>query len=153
MQGNRRGKEQAVSEVELCFDRVCELWEAHLEEKSLPMGYYFYVFTVGDREEEQVVYVGIRETANSLRFGYGQHVALTLHHPDLEGLKKRVYFAKATVRIRDTAINSTTKVLPLLPAEKGLIMGVSQYVEPNFQQSDGANPLVIAQGCSSCNGC
>lgn len=152
MQGGSKGTllhhhHQVVSTVEVCFDRVCALWEVSYEEKHLPQGYYFYVFTVGDREEEQVVYVGIRETAQSLQNSGtpGHYIALALHHPDLDGLRKRVYFGRANVNIRDTSPSASSssvrdkitsfqqqpqqiyiKTLPLLPTDKGLLAGSSQ---------------------------
>lgn len=52
--------------------------------------YPIYLITVGDGENERLVYIG-KTSSKSSRFSSG-HAALTkLHHPKYDGLSKRVY--------------------------------------------------------------
>lgn len=58
-----------------------------------------YLITAGEGEQERVVYVG--KTCSASRFRGGHAVALKLHHPEYEGLKKRVYRCSVLLHIHD----------------------------------------------------
>ena len=52
-----------------------------------------YFWTVSKEENEQIVYVGIKNTKKSpLRFSKGHSVATALLHPDFDGKEKKIYF-------------------------------------------------------------
>ncbi|HDR7869742.1 TPA: hypothetical protein QCY24_003445 [Bacillus wiedmannii] len=53
--------------------------------------YPIYIVTVGTGEEEKVVYIGKTSINAKSRFNGGHSVALKLHSPKYEGLKKNVY--------------------------------------------------------------
>lgn len=61
-----------------------------------PACYPIYFITVGDGNEERVVYIG-KTSSNNHRFSGGHSVALKLHNPIYEGLVKHIYFGTVTL--------------------------------------------------------
>lgn len=56
-----------------------------------PLGCYpIYLITVGDGENERLVYIG-KTSSKSSRFSSGHSAITKLHHPKYDGLSKRVY--------------------------------------------------------------
>jgi hypothetical protein len=58
-----------------------------------------YIVSVGEGEEEQVVYVG--KTRSSTRFANGHSVGLKLHHPQYDQLVKTVYRCSVLLDVHD----------------------------------------------------
>ena len=58
-----------------------------------------YLVTVGEGDEERVVYVG--KTSSSTRFANGHHVGMKLHHPKYDQLVKTVYRCSVLLDIHD----------------------------------------------------
>ncbi|MGG0754921.1 hypothetical protein [Brevibacillus laterosporus] len=69
--------------------------EVEMIKEELPnppvRSYPIYIVTVGEKTEERIVYIG-KTSSNANRFLGGHSVALKLHHPDYNNLRKRVYF-------------------------------------------------------------
>lgn len=57
--------------------------------------YPIYIITVGNDEEERVVYIG-KTSSTKHRFRGGHSAALKLHSPEYEGLTKHIYFGTVT---------------------------------------------------------
>ncbi|WP_144647261.1 hypothetical protein [Priestia megaterium] len=53
--------------------------------------YPIYFISVGDNEDEKLVYIG-KTSAKTHRFSGGHRAALKLHAPEYEGLSKHIYF-------------------------------------------------------------
>lgn len=60
-----------------------------------PACYPIYIITIGDGNEERVVYIG-KTSSKTHRFSGGHSVALKLHNPKYEGLVKHIYFGTVT---------------------------------------------------------
>lgn len=58
-----------------------------------------YLVAVGNGDDERVVYVG--KTQSSTRFNGGHLVALKLHRPEYEGLKKTIYRCSVLLNIHN----------------------------------------------------
>ncbi|MFT9819273.1 hypothetical protein [Lysinibacillus sp. NPDC056185] len=79
-----------------------------------------YIITVGEGESEKVVYIGKTSSANN-RFRGGHTVALKLHHPKYDGLKKSIYFASVMLLSKDEEYLPLEFISNLKGAEKLLL--------------------------------
>lgn len=65
-----------------------------------------YIVTTGEKEFEKIVYIG-KTSSKKNRFKGGHSVALKLHHPKYNGLKKNIYFASVML------LNNEKEYIPL----------------------------------------
>lgn len=72
------------------------IYEIKEQLKTPPKACYpIYIITVGDDEEERVVYIGKTSSSNH-RFSGGHRAALKLHAPKYQGIVKHIYFGTVT---------------------------------------------------------
>jgi hypothetical protein len=58
--------------------------------------YPIYIITVGDGQDERIVYIG-KTSSNNHRFSGGHSAALKLHSPKYQGIVKHIYFGTVTL--------------------------------------------------------
>ena len=62
--------------------------------------YPIYIFSAGDNEKERPVYIG-KTSSSSARFSNGHIVCTKLHHPQYEGMSKRLYLGTVVLLATD----------------------------------------------------
>lgn len=75
--------------------------------------YPIYIVTVGTGKDERVVYVGKTSVNAKSRFNGGHSVALKLHSPQYEGLKKNVYVGSVMFLTNDKEYLPLEWIYPL----------------------------------------
>lgn len=79
-----------------------------------------YLITVGEKEDERIVYIG-KTSSKKNRFKGGHSAALKLHHPKFNGLKKNIYFASVMLLSKDNDYVPLEFISTLKGAEKLLL--------------------------------
>lgn len=85
------GENEKLRDVDREIIREIECRLGDLPEACYPI----YIITVGDGEEEEIVYIG-KTSAKNHRFSGGHSAALKLHDPMYEGKMKSIYFGTVT---------------------------------------------------------
>lgn len=86
---------RVVRRVDITFDHVIEAHEAIAGENfKYQERYPLYVWTIGEGESEQIIYLGKRASGKTNRFTNGHAAAIALLHPNFAHLRKRIYFGK-----------------------------------------------------------
>lgn len=95
-------------EVEIIIDKL-----GHPPSACYPV----YMVTVGEGNEEKVVYIG-KTSAKTARFGSGHQMATKLHYPQYNGLAKRLYQGCVTLLTEDKEYLPLEWIHPLSSAEE-----------------------------------
>lgn len=109
--------------------------------------YPIYLISVGDDEEEKLVYVG-KTSAKTHRFSGGHSAALKLHAPEYAGLSKHIYFGTVVFQDNEKNYMPLEFIQPLEDAksllgnlEAGLIYNLkpelnTTYLNKNYAHFD-----------------